>query len=89
MGKLTVQEAQDLKESGVLSKKALTEMQDKGLVSQRRSSTRRHIKTKEGNLVTPQLYFQGLGEDTYSERMIELKNEFNNILNKYTETKSK
>ena len=87
MGKLTVAEAEQLRESGVLSKKALTEMQEKGLVSQRRKSARRYIETSEGNLVVPQLYFQGIGKDSYSQKMTELKEEFNSIVNKYTTVK--
>lgn len=84
MGKLTVKEATELRESGVLSLKALNEMQEKGLVSQKRHSTRRYMKTNEGNLVSPQLYFQGIGKDSYSEKMTELKAQFNSILNNYT-----
>lgn len=88
MGKLTVAEAEQLRESGVLSKKALTEMQNKGLVSQRRKSAKRYISTNEGNLVVPQLYFQGIGKDSYSAKMTELKNEFNALVNKYATEKN-
>ena len=90
MGKLTVNEAEKLQESGVLSKKAVEEMQDKGLVSTRRRSNRRYIKTADGGWVTPQLYFQGLGGNKYSTKMTKLKNKFNDLVNEYTtETKGK
>ena len=89
MGKLTAKEANALTESGVLSKKALNEMQNRGLVSQKRISKRRYIKTSEGNFVTPQLIFQGIGTDSYSEKMTQLKNEFNNLLETYTELNNK
>lgn len=84
MGKLTINEAQKLQESGVLSKKAVEEMQEKGLVSTRRRNNRRYIKTASGSWVTPQLYFQGLKGNRYSTKMTELKNKFNELANQYT-----
>ena len=76
MGKLTVKEAEDLVEQGILSKKALEEMQSSGLVSSRRHSTRRYMKTSDGKWVTPQLYFQGLGKDgNYSKKMAKENNQ--------------
>jgi hypothetical protein len=89
MGKLTVNEAQKLQESGVLSKKAVEEMQEKGLVSTRRRGTKRVMKTANGGYVTPQLYFQGLKGNKYSAKMTELKNKFNELMNQYTTEKNK
>ena len=89
MGKLTVKEAEDLVEQGILSKKALEEMQSSGLVSSRRHSTRRYMKTSDGKWVTPQLYFQGLGKDgNYSKKMTALKDEVTAVFEKYTTTKN-
>jgi|TARA_R100000789_G_scaffold83498_1_gene79013 hypothetical protein len=84
MGKLTIAETEALQEAGVLSTEAVKEMQDKGLVSTRRRSSRRYMKTSNGNLVSPQLYFQGIGTDEYSEEMSELKEKFNTLVTKYT-----
>ena len=90
MGKLTVKEAEELVEQGILSKKALEEMQSSGLVSSRRHSTRRYMKTSDGKWVTPQLYFQGLGKDgNYSKKMAALKDEVTAIFEKYTTVKQK
>ena len=83
MGKLTVNEAEQLQKSGVLSKKAVEEMQEKGLVSTRRRGIKRVMKTADGGYVTPQLYFQGLNGNKYSARMIELKDKFNSLVNEY------
>jgi|TARA_R100001530_G_scaffold110437_1_gene77746 hypothetical protein len=88
MGKLTVAETEALQKAGVLSKKAVTEMQDKGLVSTRRRNNKRYIKTANGNLVSPQLYFQGIGKDKYSSEMTELKEKFNSLVSKYTTTEN-
>jgi len=88
MGKLTVAETEALQKAGVLTKKAVTEMQEKGLVSTRRKNNRRYIKTANGNLVSPQLYFQGIGKDKYSNEMSELKEKFNALVVKYTITKN-
>ena len=87
MGKLTVNEAEKLQSEGVLSKKAVEEMQEKGLVSTRRRSARRVMKTANGSYVTPQLYFQGLKGGKYSSKMTELKTKFNNLVNEYTTEK--
>ena len=43
MGKLTVAEAEQLEKQGVLSNKAIKEMQDSGLVSTRKRNTRRYM----------------------------------------------
>ena len=53
MGKLSAKDADKLKKSGILSKKALDEMETKGLVSKGRTSVKRFIKTSEGKFVTP------------------------------------
>ena len=78
MGKLTVAEAEQLEKEGVLTSKAIKEMQDSGLVSTRKRNTRRYMKTAEGNWVCPQLYFQGLKGSEYSKKMVEFRNRFNN-----------
>ena len=88
MGKLTIKEAEDLQKSGVLSKKAVEGLQDKGLVSTRTRSNKRYIKTANGNFVSPQLYFQGIGKDKYSQEMNELKQKFNSLITEYTTTKN-
>ena len=87
MGKLTVAETEALKSAGVLSNKAIEEMRDKGLVSTRRKNNKKFMKTSNGNLVSPQLYFQGIGKDTYSKEMLELKDKFNALVTKYEKTK--
>jgi len=84
MGKLTIAEAEQLEKEGVLSQKAIKEMQDSGLVSTRKRNTRRYMKTADGNWVCPQLYFQGLNGSEYSKKMVEFRNRFNNLLNEYT-----
>ena len=89
MGKLTVKQAEELVNKGILDKGTLDTMQTEGLVSQRRNSTKRFIKTSEGTWVSPQLYFAGLDGKTYSKKMTELKNEVYNIFEKYTVLRQK
>ena len=88
MGKLTVAEAEQLEKEGVLSAKAIKEMQNSGLVSSRKRNTRRYMKTANGNWVCPQLYFQGLNGSEYSKKMIEFREKFNALAQKYTTVKS-
>ena len=82
MGKLTVAETEELRKAGILKESTVQKMQEKGLVSVRRNN-KRYMKTAEGSLVSPQLYFQGIGKSTYSKRMTQLKEEFNKIVSKY------
>jgi len=84
MGKLTVKETEALQREGILSKASVKEMQDKGLVSSRQRNARRYMKTAFGNLVTPQLYFQGLAGQKYSKSMTELRTKFNDLIKEYT-----
>tara|TARA_R110000803_G_scaffold162593_1_gene226233 strand:- start:2341 stop:2613 length:273 start_codon:yes stop_codon:yes gene_type:complete len=86
MGKLTMKETEDLQKAGILSKKAIEGLQEKGLVSTRARSSKRYIKTANGNLVSPQLYFQGIGKDKYSNEMNELKQKFNSLISEYSIT---
>tara|TARA_R110002020_G_scaffold175963_1_gene367950 strand:+ start:435 stop:713 length:279 start_codon:yes stop_codon:yes gene_type:complete len=83
MGKLTVAEAEQLAEQGVLSNKAIKEMQDSGLVSTRKRNTRRYMKTANGTWVCPQLYFQGLNGKDYSKKMVEFRDKFNALVTEY------
>jgi|TARA_R100000501_G_C2595900_1_gene94449 hypothetical protein len=87
MGKLTVAEAEQLEKEGVLSSKAIKEMQNSGLVSSRKRNTRRYMKTANGSWVCPQLYFQGLKGAEYSKKMVEFREKFNTLVQKYTTIK--
>ena len=88
MGKLTVKEAEELKKKGILSNKAVVEMQKSGLVGTRKRGVRKFMKTADGKWVVPQLYFQGLNKSEYSKRMVEFREEFNTLLTKYTTERS-
>jgi len=88
MGKLTVKEAEELRDKGILSNKAVVEMQKSGLVGTRRRGVRKYMKTADGKWVCPQLYFQGLNNSDYSKRMVEFREKFNELLNEYTTERS-
>jgi len=88
MGKITVKDAGALVTSGVLSKAAVAEMEDKGLVSKERTTVRRFMKTSDGKWVEPMLYFRGSKDTTKSKRMESFITEYNNLIEKYTTTKN-
>jgi len=88
MGKITVKDAVALQDSGILSEAAVTEMQDKGLVSKERATVRRFMKTSDGKWVEPMLYFRGSKDTTKSKRMESFITEYNNLLKKYTTTRN-
>ena len=88
MGKITVKDAEALQDSGILSKAAVTEMRDKGLVSKERTTVRRFMKTSDGKWVEPMLYFRGSKDTTKSNKMESFITEYNNLLEKYTTTRN-
>ena len=88
MGKITVKDAEALKTSGILSDAAVTEMQDKGLVSKERTSVRRFLKTSDGKWVEPMLYFRGSKDTTKSKKMESFITEYNTLMEKYTTTRN-
>ena len=87
MGTLSVNQAESLIKKGILKKDTVENLQTEGVVSKRRRNTRRFIKTKQGNFVSPQIYFQGLNGDDYSSDMDKIKNECAKVISKYTTTK--
>ena len=75
MGKLTRKEAEELHKIGRLDDETMEVLENEGLVSRRARGVRRVMKTKNGNYVTPQLYFRGLNNNVnneYSKKMTEL-----------------
>ena len=84
MGKITVKDAEALQQSGLLSDKAVTEMQNQGWVSKERNTVRRFFKTAEGQWVEPRLYFRGGKDTTKSKKMESFITEYNKLLEKYT-----
>ena len=85
MGKISIKDAEALQKSGILSKSALNEMHEKGLVSKKRDDAiRRFIKTADGKWVEPMLYFRGSKDTTKSKNMKSFIDEYNTLLEKYT-----
>jgi|ETN01SMinimDraft_4_1059930.scaffolds.fasta_scaffold01710_12 hypothetical protein len=84
MGKLKLSDASDLVKKGVLTEDSLKEMQTSGLVSSRSRSPKRYMLTANKKNVSPTLYFRGGSGQTDSKKMIELREEVNEIIRKYT-----
>jgi len=83
MGKLTVKETEELQKAGILKESTVNQMREQGLVSTRRNN-KQYLKTADNTLVSPQLYFQGIGKAKYSKKMTELKEEFQKLVGKYS-----
>ena len=88
MGKISQKDTQELVESGILSKKALSEMTDKGLVAKNKNAVHRFMKTADGKFVEPSLYFRGAKGTKPSKEMTEFTTEYQTLLEKYTTTKT-
>ena len=88
MGKISQKDTQQLVESGILSKKALSEMTDKGLVAKNKNVVRRFMKTADNKFVEPSLYFRGAKGTKPSNKMTEFLTEYQMLLEKYTITKT-
>ena len=87
MGKLSVADANELLDKGVITKETLAKMQINGVISTRANSTERYIQSDNGTWVTPILYFRGLGGDKYTVEMTELRTKVNEVIEKYTVNK--
>lgn len=89
MGKISAKDRDDLINSGVLSSKALKEMENKNLVAKNRTTTKRFMKTADGRYVEPQLYFRGAKGAKPSKKMEEFTSAYIKLREKYTTIKSK
>ena len=87
MGKLSVSDANELLDKGVITKETLAKMQNDGLVSTRTKSAERYIQSSNGSWVTPIFYYRGLGDGKYTQKMTELRTKVNEVIEKYTVTK--
>ena len=87
MGKISKDNTKKLVDSGVLSKKALAEMEKMNVVAKDRSAVKRFMKTADGKFVEPSLYFRGAKGTKPSKKMTEFTNEYQKLLEKYTTTK--
>ena len=89
MGKLTVKQANELKDSGVITQETLTTLQKNGIVSTRTKKAERYIQSDKGNWVIPVVSLRGLNGGGYSAEMTELKGKLNELIDTYTITKDK
>ena len=87
MGKLSVADANELLNKGVITKETLAKMQKDGLVSTRSKSAERYIQSDSEVWVTPIFYFRGLGGRKYTVKMTELRTEVSKVIEKYTVNK--
>ena len=87
MGKLSLADANELLEKGIIKKETLEQMQNDGLVSTRSKSVERYIESSSGVWVTPIFYYRGLGGSKYTSKMTELRAEVNKVIDKYTVNK--
>tara|TARA_R100001530_G_C4209359_1_gene126958 strand:+ start:286 stop:561 length:276 start_codon:yes stop_codon:yes gene_type:complete len=88
MGKISTKDKDDLINSGVLSKKALAEMEKKNLVAKSKTSIKRFMKTADGKFVEPKLYFRGSSGTTPSKKMDDFQTAYNKLLDKFATTKT-
>ena len=83
MGKLTNQDVETLEKAGVLDKETATGIREQGLASNRRSSTKRYMRTSDGKWVSPTLYWRGAKDTTPSKRMQEFNTKFSELLTEF------
>ena len=87
MGKLSVADANELLDKGIITEDTLAKMQKDGLVSTRTKSAERYIQSDSGTWVTPIFYFRGLSGDKYTTEMTELRTEVSQVIEKHTVNK--
>tara|TARA_Y100001951_G_scaffold5389_1_gene3453 strand:+ start:174 stop:443 length:270 start_codon:yes stop_codon:yes gene_type:complete len=82
------EDTQKLVKSGVLSKKALAEMENSNVIAKNKTIVKRFMKTADGKFVEPSLYFRGAKGTKPSKKMTEFTNEYQKLLEKYTTIKT-
>jgi predicted hydrocarbon binding protein len=87
MGKLTIADANELLNKGVITQETLAKMQQDGLVSTRTKRAERYMQSENGNWVTPIFYFRGLNGGKYTLKITELRAKLNEVIEKFTVTK--
>ena len=84
MGRITVKEAEELRKAGTLSDKTITDLQSRGIISNRRRATKRYMLI-DGKKVYPTMYFRALCKKTPLNKDAKaLREEWINILTKHT-----
>ena len=86
MGKLTVKQAEALVKEGLVKSETLEQMQSAGLVSTRRTSNKRYFKIGPNVYCSPQVYFQGIGKNKPTKKMLEFKTKVDALIEEYTFT---
>ena len=86
MGKIKMEDLEKLRKSGKLSKAALDEMDNKGMVSKGRSHVKRFFKTAEGRNVQFMHYWRGIGDSTPSKKMSEFLDKIVKLHSEYSTT---
>ena len=82
------EDTQKLVKSGVLSKKALAEMENSNVIAKNKTIVKRFMKTADGKFVEPSLYFRGAKGTKPSKKMTEFTTEYQKLLEKYTTIKT-
>ena len=86
MGKIKMEDLEKLRKSGKLSKAALNEMDNKGMVSKGRSNVKRCFKTADGRNVQFMHYWRGIGDSTPSKKMSEFLDKIVKLHSEYSTT---
>jgi len=88
MSKMTIMQAKKLVESGVISQNAYDTMVEEGLVAEgKRKSTLPIMYAEDGKKTYPSLVFRGGRGSEQSSNMKAFKQEFDELCEKYDETK--
>lgn len=89
-GKLSIAQADKLKDAGLLKQKDIDALQKANAISKRQNGSKYTMRSACNKNICPQLYFKGLGKQgKYSNKMTEFRNEFNKLLEKYAKKETK
>ena len=86
MGKISSDQLQKMVDAGKIDPELAETWKKDGIVSVSKRETAKCVKSKNGNLVRPELVFSGLNKDGYSKDMTKLKDAFYKIVDKYCKT---
>ena len=88
MGKIRRQDAEMMLKNNQISQETYDKMDANGQIAKQKGESERIMKTGSNTWVTPMFYYKGLKDSKRSKQMIELRDKVNQLIAKYTISKS-
>jgi len=83
MGNITQKQVREMKAAGKIDDTQIAAWTKLGIIKEPKQIITKFLKSKNGNLVKPEIVFGGLKGDEYSNEMLKFKAEFQKLIDEY------